>query len=286
MGLVNDRSSSSQPADDSRKPSRMLSARKSAYCARDRCTVDLVDEVAEHGRDLRPRDSEKPVSLRTEVCREVLLAAARGAKLCVVLRAHAFEKVKAVCLPGRDTGDQRRAEDPIREQRGAGQRMRPAARVTRHVRSFRTKVIEDRLGVGGDMGDAPAGQPRRRAVAGPAPAHDPHAAAARSLGVRPEPEARGGRSGVEDQWHAATRLWRVVVPGVEESPIREAEAGGGRGLHAREDRVGDHARPVTPAGRCRTSRCRSCGGPLPRSRSGRSGAAPRSPGRSVTGTGS
>ena len=157
-GTVNDRSSSSQPADDSRWLAHPV-GEELGVVARDRRAVDLVDEVAESRSDLRTRQSEDPLPCRCEVRGQVRLAAERGAELVVVLRAHALEEVEPVRLPRRDAGDERGAEDTIRQQRGAGQRVRPAAGVPHDVRPFLPEVVQDGCGVRRDVGDAPLGQP-------------------------------------------------------------------------------------------------------------------------------
>jgi hypothetical protein len=73
----------------------------------------------------------------------------------MVLTAHPLEEVQPLSAERSDTGHGGTGQHPIRQQRGASQRMGATARGTDGVATIRAEVRKDRGGVGGAVGDGP-----------------------------------------------------------------------------------------------------------------------------------
>jgi RimJ/RimL family protein N-acetyltransferase len=134
--------------------------------AGERGSIDLRDQPPESLSDTLRSDGRHGASPRLEVGGESSLAGESGAELLVVLGCHAGKPVEALRAPRRDTRDRRDRADEPRQQRSAGEGMRPAAGVADHVEPVETERVGEGANVLSDVRDAPPPLPRRLAIPG------------------------------------------------------------------------------------------------------------------------
>ena len=100
----------------------------------------------------------------------------RRPELDHVVLAHAGEEVEALGAVGADAAERRGGRDPVAEQGGAGERVRPAARAAGDQDAAQPEAVCDGVDVGGHVRDRPALVAVGAAVAGTVVGDQPDAA--------------------------------------------------------------------------------------------------------------
>ena len=188
--------------------------------------VDVGQQGRQRRHDARPVGVAEAGRFLVEIGAQGGLTLEGRAELLHVLLTHAREEVQALGLPRSHAGDHESAGDPVGEQRGRRQRMRPTARGSRGDAALDSEVVEDLLHVRHHVGDGPSRPPRGGAVPGPRIRHQPQA----------DPFGLGPHRG---QWHQRSR--RAVVEeqdgpvasrvvDVEGASVGQVDGGHGRNL--------------------------------------------------------
>jgi hypothetical protein len=141
---------------------------------------------------------------------EPLAALGGGAELGMVALAHTREEVEVGRVGGADAGDRGGGGAAVGEERGAGERVRTAARAAVGREALGAQRVEDRRDVGRAVGDAAAGMWRGASVARPVVADQPQAELLRRLDLGAEQAADARRAVMGDDRGA------VGIPGLED----------------------------------------------------------------------
>ncbi len=176
-----------------------------------------------------------------------------------VLLAHSLEEVEALGVERCDGSEDRRGADAVREQRGRGERMRPAAGEAPQTEPLETERVADRGDVAGAVSNRAALVARRPAVAWPVVREEPDPFLLGVVDVRLVEQSRVGRAVVDEHGHAV-RVTAFVH--LEHASVR-----------ARDREPWAESRPAYPA-RSRP-RCPRAGSPRGTGRSGRRAAGRR-----------
>jgi hypothetical protein len=83
----------------------------------------------------------------------------RRTELLVVISTHSFQEVEPGGAVRADASDGGARQDPVGQQRGAGQRMGTATRPTGRVEPPRPQLLDDRQGVSCAVGNRPTRLP-------------------------------------------------------------------------------------------------------------------------------
>jgi S-adenosyl methyltransferase len=139
----------------------------------ERLLVDVRDQAAERDRDVVHRHLAERDRLGLQVRGERVRSLERGTELDDVLRSHPGEEVQALGPVGGDSGDRRGGEAAAGQLRGAGERVRAAARDAVGDERVRAEFVEHRRDVAGDVAHRPARAGGGRLVTGSGDHDDP-----------------------------------------------------------------------------------------------------------------
>ena len=165
-GLTNARSSSAQPAIPGARPSEIVACRCSASSPVSAAASTSLRCGAAASRSCSGVTDERPAASLAQERLERLAALHGDAELLDVAVAHPGQEVEVGRVDGRDARDGRRGRAALGQQRGAGERVRAAARPAVGGEAIGAERVEERGDVGRRVGDAAVRLRRGAGVAG------------------------------------------------------------------------------------------------------------------------
>ena len=185
-------------------PARMWSSANSASAPVEHLEVGRAEDRAPRVDQLLWRHALGVAATSTSCCARCVASspstASNDSTFCSPMPAVKLEPVRVV---RRDRGERRDGRDAVRQERGAGQRVRAASRAAPDAQPLDPERVADRDDVGRATGDVAAGRPRRAAVPRPVVAEQPDPALGGVAEMRPVEQARPGRSVMREHRDAA-----------------------------------------------------------------------------------